>query len=216
MTYTLYKYIRYIKIADYFWQNITMDFITKLPKSENLSIEKSYNSISIILDKLTKYIYLISNNENSIIRQIVWIVLDRIIHYHGISEIIISDRDKIFMNNFWQTIIVEVGTKLRLLIVYYPQTNKHIKRTNQTLEIYLRYYVSYSQKSWVYLLLMTQLVLNNRIVTIIKESVFFANFGRHSNLFNMLKDFLQAETVLQNVDQLKVLYREILLNIEYI
>ena len=36
------------------------------------------------------------------------------------------------------------------------------ERTNQSLETYLQYYVNYSQKNWVRLLLIVQLALNNR------------------------------------------------------
>ena len=44
---------------------------------------------------------------------------------------------------------MEIGTKLKLSITYHSQTDKQIERINQTLEIYLQYYVNYSQKNWV-------------------------------------------------------------------
>ena len=52
------------------------------------------------MDKLTKYIYLILCSERFIAKQIAYIVLDRVIRYYNISEFIILDRDKIFINNF--------------------------------------------------------------------------------------------------------------------
>ena len=45
-----------------------MDFIVKLPKSENHTTEILYNSILIIIDKLTKYSYLILYKEASNIK----------------------------------------------------------------------------------------------------------------------------------------------------
>ena len=36
-----------------------MDFIVKLPKSKDINIRIKYNNILIIVDKLTKYAYLI-------------------------------------------------------------------------------------------------------------------------------------------------------------
>ena len=36
-----------------------MDFITKLPKSKNLTTGVFYNSIIVVINKLTKYIYFI-------------------------------------------------------------------------------------------------------------------------------------------------------------
>ena len=61
--YILYRYIQYMKIADYLWQNIIMDFIIKLLKLENISTEIRYNNILIVVDKFTKYIYLIFCSE---------------------------------------------------------------------------------------------------------------------------------------------------------
>ena len=40
-----------------------MNFIVKLLKSENISTGIKYNSILVVVDKLTKYIYLILCNE---------------------------------------------------------------------------------------------------------------------------------------------------------
>ena len=77
-----------------------MDFIIKLSKSEEINTNIKYNNILMIVDKLTKYIYLVLYNELFKANQIAWIVLDRVIRHHGIPESIISDRDKIFINNF--------------------------------------------------------------------------------------------------------------------
>ena len=77
-----------------------MDFIIKLLKLENISIEVKYDSILVIVDKLTKYIYLISYNERFTTKQTVYIVLDKVIRYYGIPENITTDRNKIFKNNF--------------------------------------------------------------------------------------------------------------------
>ena len=91
----------------------------KFPKSENISIDIKYDSILVIIDKLTKYTHFILYLETFEVKQIVWIILDRVIRYHGILESITLDRNKIFTSKFWQTIIVEIGTKIKLLIVYY-------------------------------------------------------------------------------------------------
>ena len=50
---------------------------------------------------------------------------------------------------------------------------------------------------------MTQLVLNNATVIVTEISVFYTNYGRHLNLFNILKKSLQIVTVLENIIQLK-------------
>ena len=77
-----------------------MDFIVKLLKSKDISIGVKYNNILIVVDKFTKYIYLISYNEEFTIKQTICIVLDRVIRYYGIPESIMLDKDKIFKSNF--------------------------------------------------------------------------------------------------------------------
>ena len=77
-----------------------MDFIVKLSKSEDVSIKVKYDSILVVINKLTKYTHLILCNENFIAKETVCVVLDRVIRYYGISESITSDKDKIFKNNF--------------------------------------------------------------------------------------------------------------------
>ena len=187
----------------------------KLLKSEDSATDAKYDSILMIVDKLTKYTYLISYNEKFTAKQIVWIVLDRVIRHHGILETITLDRDRIFTSNFWQTLMAEIGTKIKLSTAYYPQTDEQTERTNQTLKIYLRYYMNHSQKNWIQLLPMAQLTLNNKTLTVTGKSVFYTNFGRHSNLFNVLRKSLQTTVVLLEVDQLRNIYKEMLRNIEY-
>ena len=66
---TLYGHIQYTKIADYPWQNITMDFIVKFPKSEDSATNTKYDSILVIINKLTKYAHLILYNEKFTAKQ---------------------------------------------------------------------------------------------------------------------------------------------------
>ena len=101
-----------------------MDFIVKLSISEDISIGVKYNSILVVVDKFTKYTYLILYNERFTIKQITYIILDKIIRYHGILENITSDKDKIFKSNFWKTLITEIRTKIKLSTIYYSQINK--------------------------------------------------------------------------------------------
>jgi hypothetical protein len=62
---------------------------------------------------------------------------DRIIYYHSILETIISNYNKLFMLNFWTTLLAQIGTKKKLLTAYHLQTDRQTKRTNQTIETYL-------------------------------------------------------------------------------
>ena len=62
---------------------------------------------------------------------------------------------------------------------------------------------------------MAQLTLNNATVIVIGVSAFYTNYNRYPNLFNILKKSLQTVTTLEDVTQLKKIYKKILKNIEY-
>ena len=53
-----------------------MDFIVKLLKLEDICIEIKYDSILVVVDKLTKYVYFIPCMEIFRIKQIAWINLN--------------------------------------------------------------------------------------------------------------------------------------------
>ncbi len=77
-----------------------MDFIIKLPRLVNLVTNNKYNSIIVIVDKLTKYAIIILYKESYNASQLRFILLDRLIRDYGILELITSDRDKLFISNY--------------------------------------------------------------------------------------------------------------------
>lgn len=54
----------------------------------------------------------------------------------------ISDRDSKFMSELWQIIFQRLRTAILTSTAYHPQTDGQSKRTNQTVEIALRYFVT--------------------------------------------------------------------------
>jgi hypothetical protein len=70
-----------------------IDFIIKLP------ILERYDIIIVIVDRLTKYAYIIPTTETINAGQIANIILRYIVINYGIPSKIISDRDKLFISN---------------------------------------------------------------------------------------------------------------------
>ena len=56
---------------------------------------------------------------------------------------------------------------------------------------------------------MMELILNNRSFSTIRISLFYANFGKHLNLFNLLLRLLQIKIKLKNTKDLKDIYKKI-------
>nr|GEZ28499.1 putative reverse transcriptase domain-containing protein [Tanacetum cinerariifolium] len=76
------------KIPEWKWYNITMDFVTKLPKSS-----QGYDTIWVIVNRLTKSAIFISIREAEPMDKLERIYLKEVVTRHGIPVSIISDRD---------------------------------------------------------------------------------------------------------------------------
>ena len=115
------------------WENIAMDFITKLPRTSS-----GHDSIWVIIDRLTKSAHFLPIREDYRADKLARIYIDEIVSCHGITLNIISDRDAHFTTRFWQTFQSTLGTQLNLSIAYHPQTDGQYERTIQTLKDMLR------------------------------------------------------------------------------
>jgi hypothetical protein len=83
-------------------------------------------------------------------------------HDWGIPSAIISDRDAKFLSSFWRTIFKQMGTKLLTSTAYHPQTDGASERTNQTVEVALRYHLTANPNDeWTAVLPFIQATLNN-------------------------------------------------------
>lgn len=86
-------------------------------------------------------------------------------HDWGMPYGIISDRDAKFMSSFWRALFQKLGTDLLTSTAYHPQTDGQSKRTNQTVEIAIRYYVTSHSNidavDWTLVLPYLQGYLNN-------------------------------------------------------
>ncbi|GJR19315.1 putative reverse transcriptase domain-containing protein [Tanacetum coccineum] len=124
------------KIPLWKWDNITMDFIIKLPKTSS-----GYDTIWVIVDRLTKSAHFQPMKENNSMERLTRLYMKEVVTRHGILVSIICDRDGRFMLNFWRSFQKALGTRLDMSTTYHPQTDGRSERTIQTLEDMLRAYV---------------------------------------------------------------------------
>ncbi|GKB05072.1 putative reverse transcriptase domain-containing protein [Tanacetum coccineum] len=94
-------------IPEWKWDNIMMDFITKLPKSS-----QGFDTIWVIVDRLTKSAHFLPIRENDPLDKLARLYLNKIVVRHGIPVSIICDRDGRFMSNFWRSFQKALGTDL--------------------------------------------------------------------------------------------------------
>ena len=77
-----------------------MNFITKSSLSMDSITKKNYDAILIIIDRLTKYSYIVFFRKKYIAKQFKYIVLNKLIKYHELSKKTINDRNKLFTFNY--------------------------------------------------------------------------------------------------------------------
>ncbi|GJR69972.1 putative reverse transcriptase domain-containing protein [Tanacetum coccineum] len=113
--------------------NITMDFITKLPRTSS-----GYNTIWVIVDRLTKSAHFLPMRENDSMDKLTRLYLKEVATIHGIPVSIICDCECRFTSQFWRSFQKALGTRLDMSTAYHPQTDGQSERTIQTLEDMLR------------------------------------------------------------------------------
>nr|GEY60680.1 putative reverse transcriptase domain-containing protein [Tanacetum cinerariifolium] len=117
------------KIPVWKCERITIDFITELPRTPS-----GYDSIWVIVDRLTKSAHFIPVNEIFKMERLTHLYYKKIVCRHGVPVSIISDRDPRFASNFWRSLQKSMGKNLDISTAYHPQTNGQSERTIQTLE----------------------------------------------------------------------------------
>ncbi|GKD93615.1 putative reverse transcriptase domain-containing protein [Tanacetum coccineum] len=131
-------------IPEWKWDNITMDFITKLPK-----LSHGFDTIWVIVDRLTKSAHFLPIRENDPLDKLARLYLNRIVARHGIPVSVICDRDGRFTSNFWKSFQKALGTDISMSTTHHPETDGQSERTIQTLKDMLCTYVIDFGKGWV-------------------------------------------------------------------
>ncbi|GJZ81887.1 putative reverse transcriptase domain-containing protein [Tanacetum coccineum] len=137
------------EIPQWKWDNITMDFVTKLPKSS-----QGYDTIWVIVDQLTKSAIFMPMRETD--------PMDKL------ARMYLKER----------SLQKALGTSLDMSIAYHPQTDGQSERTIQTLEDMLRACVIDFGNGWVKHLPLVEFSYNNSYHASIKAAPFEALYGR--------------------------------------
>ncbi|GJU46158.1 putative reverse transcriptase domain-containing protein [Tanacetum coccineum] len=137
------------KIPQWKWDNITMDFVTKLPKTSG-----GYDTIWVIVDHFTKSTHFLPMRENDSMDKLARLYL----------------KERAFQK--------ALGTRLDMSTAYHPQTDGQSERTIQTLEDMLRACVIYFGNGWDRHLPLIEFSYNNSYHTSIKSTPFEALYGQ--------------------------------------
>ncbi|GJS88480.1 putative reverse transcriptase domain-containing protein [Tanacetum coccineum] len=165
------------EIPEWKWDKITMDFITKLPKTKS-----GHDTIWVIVDKLTKSAHFLAMREDYNTERLAKLYIDEIVARHGVLVSIISDRDGRFTSRCWQIVQKALGTRLDMSTAYHPQTDGQSERAIQTLEDMLRACVIDFGGNWDVHLPLAEFSYNNSYHSSIRCAPFEALYGRKCRL----------------------------------
>nr|GEW35403.1 putative reverse transcriptase domain-containing protein [Tanacetum cinerariifolium] len=121
------------EIPEWKWDKITMDFITKLPRSKS-----EHDLIWVIVDILTKSAHFLATREDYSIDKLARLYIDEIVARHGVPVLIILDRDRRVTSHCWKIGQKTLETRLDMSTTYHPQTDEQSERMIQTLKDMLR------------------------------------------------------------------------------
>nr|GFA81949.1 reverse transcriptase domain-containing protein [Tanacetum cinerariifolium] len=106
------------EIPEWKWEKITMDFITKLPKTTN-----GYDTIWVIVDRLTKSAHFLPMWENNPMEKLMKLYMKEVVIQHGVPVSIISDCDGRFTSLFWKALHKALGNRLDMSTAYHQETD---------------------------------------------------------------------------------------------
>jgi transposase InsO family protein len=155
------------------WEDISMDFIVGLSR-----IAKGYDSIWVIVDRLTKIAHFLPVRVKYTVATYAELYIARILSLHGVPKTIVSDRGPQFVAKFLEALHKSLGTKLLHSLAYHPQTSGQIERVNQILEDMLRACALDIPQKWDDCLPLAEFSYNNSYQERIKMAPFEALYGR--------------------------------------
>ena len=107
---------------------------------------------------------------------------------NGLPVDIVTDRDKLFVSQFWKALHRLTGVDLKMSTSYHPQTDGASERTNRTVIQMLRFHVERNQQGWLKALPLVRFHLMNSVNASTGFSPFQLRFGRSPRVLPPLFD----------------------------
>lgn len=116
-----------LPIPDRRFDSVAINFVGPLP------LDDGFDAIVTMMDWLGADFQIAACKTTMTVEEFVNMFFDKWYCENGCPLEIISDRDKIFISNFWKALMRLAGIKHKLLMAYHPETDGASERTNKTL-----------------------------------------------------------------------------------
>ena len=161
-----------------------MEFIMKLP----LVAEK--NTILVVCNRLSTIVYFVVAMEEISVEELVRLFRNNVQKLHELPESVILDRKPQFVVKLTKELNSILGIKTK------------------ELEQYLRFFTEYRQRDWLEWLVIVDLVMNNKVHSATKVSLFIANYSRELKIGVNTKRKEKVENAMEFVERIKKAHKE--------
>jgi len=120
----------------------------------------------------------------------------------------VSDRGPQFAVELTKELNRMLGIKMKLSMVFHPQTDGQTERMNQELEQYFRFFIEYRQKDWLEWLATAEFVINNKVYTATKVLPFMANYEKEMRMGGDIRKKGKVESAMEFVERMKKVHEE--------
>lgn len=158
------------------WRNISVDFVGALNPSNG------FDQVMVVIDRLSKERHYVSCKTTQTAAQLADLFVRHIWKLHGLPDSIISDRDKLFVSEFWQAICSRLNISADLSSSRHPETDGQTEIANAFMEQYLRMFINLAQSDWDDWLPLAEFAANNAVSASTQMSPFFATRGYHPRM----------------------------------
>jgi len=155
------------------FQMITQDFISGLPKTK-----KGHDCIMVMVDHgLMKGVNFIPCSKELTALEAAELHFDHTFKSFGIPEIIISDRDSLFISKTYRGLMKLCGIKQQVSTTYHPETNGETEQVNRELKVYLWIFCKWIPEEWDKHLPITEFLYNGWPHSVMKQTPFYLMYG---------------------------------------
>jgi hypothetical protein len=166
---------------------------------------------------LTKKAVFARTNKTISSQDLAHLYLENVFRPHGLSTVLVSDRDPPVNSDFWRTLFSALGSKLNMSTSHHPETDGNSERVHRTIEQILRAYVHPLHDDWATWLPVAEFAYNNSYHSSLKTTPFYANYGYHPSTPASLSIPTSPDsTASQYLDRIKTVQATIKLELELV
>ena len=105
-----YKDLQFLPVLTHHWKDLSINFVTGLPILTDWKGD-SYNSIFVIIDRLTKMVYYEPVKVTIEAPGLAKVIINVVIKHHSLPDSIVTNHELLFISKFWSLLCYFLSIK---------------------------------------------------------------------------------------------------------